>query len=149
MDLFIDTNVLLDHFGNRAGFAVDARKILAMGLFKDARLWAAPQSFNDMFYILRKAFDSHAVQDAFSKGYTFINVCSVDSDDMALAARRSWNDMEDCLIAICAEKVRADYLVTRDAKGFSQSKVEAISPQELIAKVESTFGISYGWIDAL
>lgn len=149
MDLFIDTNILLDHFGNRTNHAADARKILAMGLFKDARLWAAPQSFNDMFYILRKAIDPHAIQSAFSKAYAFINVCSIDSDDMALAARRSWNDMEDCLIAICAEKVRADYLVTRDTRGFAQSTIEAISPQELITHMESVCNISYDWIDKL
>lgn len=146
MDLFLDTNVLLDHFGNRPGFASDSRKVLAMGVFGDARLWAAPRSFSDMFYILRKAVSPGEVQRAFAKSYNFVNVCSEDAADMALAAERSWNDMEDCLIAICAEKVHADYLVTRDADGFADSTVEAIDPGSLIAKVEEERGISYDWL---
>lgn len=147
MDLFVDTNVLLDHFGSRPGFAENARKVLAMGLFGDARLWAAPQSFNDMFYILRKTMEPDAIQAAFAKAYSFVNICSIDADDMALAARRSWNDMEDCLIAVCADKVRARCIVTRDAKGFADASIEAVSPEELLARMEAERGISYGWID--
>lgn len=146
MDLFVDTNVLLDHFGNRPGYVENANRVLAMGLFQDARLWAAPQSFNDMFYILRKVVSPEAVQRAFAKSYTFINVCSIDGADMALAAERSWTDMEDCLIAICAEKVHARYLVTRDEHGFGDSTVEVTSPEKLLALMEEEQGIAYDWI---
>lgn len=146
MDLLIDTNVLLDHFGDRPGYAENANKVLALGLFHDARLWAAPQSFNDMFYILHKVVPAEAVQKAFARAYKVINVCSVDAADMALAAERSWPDMEDCLIAICAEKIHARYLVTRDERGFASSAVEPISPEALLSVFEKERGLVYDWL---
>ncbi len=143
MDLLLDTNVLLDHFGNRLTFAKDANMVLAMGLFGDVRLWAVPQSFNDMFYILRKVVDSASIQKSFEKIYRFVNVCTIDSADMKLAAERGWNDMEDCFIAICAEKIGARYIVTRDASGFASSKVAPIAPDRLVELMKNERGICY------
>lgn len=143
MDLFVDTNVLLDHFGNRRPFCSDARRVLAMGIFGDARLWAAPQSFNDMFYILQKVVPSEAIQASFSRAYDAINICSVGPDEMALAAQRSWPDMEDCLVSICAEKVGARYLVTRNARGFARSQVKPVNPAWLLEHMREERGITY------
>lgn len=57
--------------------------------------------------------------------------------------------MGDCLIALCAEKVRAQYLVTRDESGFGDSAVEPISPDRLLERLEEGRGISYEWIEHL
>lgn len=43
--------------------------------------------------------------------------------DYTNALRLGWDDLEDCLVALCAQSARADYLVTRDTKGFSRSLV--------------------------
>lgn len=52
---------------------------------------------------------------------------------MRVAAR--WADFEDCLVARCAEKIKADYIITRNVKDFRDSAVEAITPEELFARL--------------
>ena len=37
--------------------------------------------------------------------------------------------------AACAEKAEADYLVTRDKKGFQRSPVKTVTPAELLALI--------------
>lgn len=147
MDLLLDTNVLIDHFGNRPGFVDGSNQVFCMGAFGDVKLWVAPQSLNDTFYILRKALSSSAIQEAFAKSLSYLNVCPVNHGMYLRAAQEAWPDMEDCLIALCAEEVHADYIVTRDTRGFEKAKVQAVDPKEVIAIMKDKYGLSYEWID--
>lgn len=42
-------------------------------------------------------------------------------------------DYEDALQAAAAKACGADWLITRDAKGFAKSTVPAVSPSEFLA----------------
>ena len=87
------------------------------------------------------------VQDAFVNSASFLRICPVDQDDVLAAASRKWPDFEDCLISEGAQKVRADYLITRDKNGFARSDVEAMSPNSFFSMLESDYGIVYEEID--
>lgn len=147
MRALIDTNVLLDYFGRRMPFFSAWKKLSAMEAFGDIELWAAPQSFADVFYILRKVIDPADLQHAFSESLSFLNVCHVDEAVTAEAFRRPWPDYEDCLIALCAESIGADYLITRDEDGFRKSKVPVFSPDSFFAMLESEHGVVYDVCD--
>jgi len=148
MDLLLDTNVVIDHFGARPGFDTDAHKVFATGLFGDATLWVTPNSLRDAFYILRKTVSPADIQAAFTRSFSCVHVCSVCQEDIERAASLSWQDMEDCMISVCAEKVHADYIVTRDANGFSASPIKTISPAELLKKMAEQQNIHYDFIDS-
>lgn len=60
------------------------------------------------------------------------------------AARLGWDDFEDCLIALAAERVGADYLITRDAKGFARSTVPAVSPDAWLNVMREEHSLDYG-----
>lgn len=143
MDLLLDTNVVIDHFGNRPGFVDDANQVFCMGAFGDVKLWVVPQSLNDAFYILRKVLSPAAIQDAFAKSLSFVNVCPVSHGTYARATQQAWSDMEDCLIALCAEDVNAQYIITRDKAGFVNAKVKAVEPKEIVAIMRDKYGLSY------
>ena len=53
------------------------------------------------------------------------------------------DDLEDCLVALCAQSARADYLVTRDTKGFSRSLVPVVSPSEWLALMEQRHALCF------
>lgn len=143
MRALIDTNVLLDYFGRREPFFSACEKLCAMQAFGDIELWAAPQSYADVFYILRKTISSADLQSAFIESLNFINVCKVSHEEVAEASRRSWDDYENCLIALCAENIDADYLLTRDEDGFQAAKMPVFSPAEFFAMLESEHGLVY------
>lgn len=45
-----------------------------------------------------------------------------------------FKDIEDCVISECALSADADYIITRNVKDFSESKVKAITPEEFLQK---------------
>lgn len=129
MNLLLDTCVLIDYLGRREPFFSDACRIIAAGYFGDAKLWVPGPSFKDAFYILGRQGDPAAIQRAFIKVAEVVTPVSLPPEDHVRAARLQWDDYEDCLVALCAERARADYLVTHDASGFARSSVPTLSPR--------------------
>ena len=143
MKLFLDTNVLIDYYTSRQPYRQFCMKLLAMQIFEDVELWASAKSFTDVFYVGRKFVDPHALQQAFLDSAEFLNVCSLDAHDIEVAAEKQWLDFEDCTVAVCAQKVGADLLITRDVKGFEESPVDPISPEDFFTYLEKEYGLVY------
>ena len=55
--------------------------------------------------------------------------------DMTKAAELQWDDYEDALQSVTAERIRADYIITRNVKDFRKSKVVAFTPTEFLARL--------------
>lgn len=144
MRLFLDTNVLIDLFGHRNGFYDDALKLVGSSILGDTTLWASAESFTDIFYVLTKCHaDPSSLQKAFLTSLDFLNVCAIDQDDIAIAASQGWPDFEDCLIALCAAKVEAEYIITRDRTGFAQSAIPALTPNGFFQHLQEACSITY------
>lgn len=144
MNLLLDTNVLIDYLGRKPPFFEAAERIVAAGYFGDARLWTSVQSLKDAFYVLNHYVESARVQKALLKACEVISPIGISADDALRAARLAWDDYEDCLIALCADKAKADYLITRDAKGFQRSPIPTMRPEEWLAFMEKERGLAYG-----
>ncbi len=142
MKLLLDTNVLADFYLQREQFSEDVNSIAAAGICKDVELWASAKSYTDIFYIGKKHFASEVLQSAFLASFEFIHICTLGKEDLESAAKECWNDFEDCLIHISAVKVDADFIVTRDAKGFAASTVKTAAPSEVVAMLEER-GLRY------
>lgn len=147
MRALIDTNILIDYFGQRQPYFELWPKLRIMREFGDIELWVAPQSFADAFYILSKQVPPDELQHAFHKSLSFLNVCSVGQAEVAETMRRCWEDYEDCLVALCAESIDADVLLTRDASGFKKAKLPAYSLEGFFQMLEAEYGLVYEEID--
>lgn len=55
--------------------------------------------------------------------------------------------MENCLIALAAERADADYLITRDKSGFKRSMVPTLSPEEWLRRMRDEYHLTYDAID--
>ena len=131
MRLLLDTNVLIDHYARREPFDRMSRMLVTARLFGDVELWASAKSFTDVFYVGRRFIDGIELQRALTASLDYLDVCAIDTRDIREAASRGWSDFEDCLIAVAAEKVKADFIVTRDQRGFHDSSIPTISPSAL------------------
>lgn len=144
MNLLLDTNVLIDYLGRKPPYFPAAQRVVAAGFFGDARLWVSTQSLKDAFYVLDHYLDSQKIQRAMLKACEVVTPVALSGEECLRAARLGWDDYEDCLIALAAEKVKADYLVTRDLKGFSRSPVPAVSPEDWLSSMRQERGLEYG-----
>lgn len=146
MKLFLDTNVLIDYYAKREPFFEPMKKLRIAQVFGDVELWASIQSFSDIEYILRRAIPIEQLRKMIAESLSFINIAASTASDLAEGVASSWPDLEDFLIATNAKHIKADYLITRDKKGFSNSQVQVMSPTEWLALMESK-GIIYSEVD--
>ena len=50
------------------------------------------------------------------------------------AAKMKWNDFEDAVQNATAERIQADYIITRNVRDFLNSKIPAVSPAEYLSQ---------------
>ena len=131
MDLMLDTNIVLDHIGRREPFYELSRRTCLLGIVGEARTFVSASMVTDLFYLLRKDFGSREAQRMIEEDLSFLQ-----------ALAQKWNDFEDCLVARCAKKAGADYIVTRNVKDFERSSVKAITPQQLFDELDAR-GVVY------
>jgi predicted nucleic acid-binding protein len=144
MVLLLDTNILIDLYGQREGFFEDAERLYGSALFGDNQVWSTFNSYTDVFYILhRSGMDSTTAQTAILDSLDGIHICEIGQDEIVAAAQAGWPDFEDCLISVCADKIKADYIITRDATGFTASKTPAATPSEFLRILREDYGIVY------
>lgn len=143
MKLFLDTNILIDYFARRGPFVAPLVQLRIMQLFGDVELWASARSFTDIFYVLHKQVGAVELQRAFEESASFLKICSIDGTDVLEASKLQWPDFEDCLIDRAAQKVKADFILTRDPKGFERSKIPRKDAQSFVEWLDREWGISY------
>lgn len=142
MELMLDTNVVLDHVGKREPFTDIARKICLLGIAKEANLYISTSMITDLAYLLRKDHGSIGSQKLIEDTLSFLQPISCSPEDVKQALFEKWDDFEDCLVAQCAKKIKADYIITRNTKDFSRSAVPSITPEDLFAILEKQ-GFTY------
>ena len=63
------------------------------------------------------------------------SVADLKADDLKKAADMRFKDYEDAIQSACATRIKANYIVTRNMKDFSEGKVTAIKPAELLDRI--------------
>jgi predicted nucleic acid-binding protein len=141
MKVLLDTNIVIDAAetvvsdASRIPFNKDAEQIilLAAGQSLDSAITASTAS--DIYYLVRKYLkDTAATIAELKKLFVLIDIISVDKADCLAAFNTGMADYEDSLLAVCAEKWGADYIITRNTKDFSASPVPAITPGDFLAR---------------
>ena len=143
MRLFLDTNILVDFYARRDPFFREVKLLWIASYFKDVELWASSQSFADAEYILRRAIPVRTLREMMAKSLAHLRISSPGPNDLADGLSSDWPDLEDFLIARCAQSEGADYLITRDAEGFESSKVPALSPEQFFMVMQEEYGVVY------
>ena len=146
LSILLDTNILIDFYQRREPHVDYARQLMLASSFGDAELWVSAKSFADVFYVLSKRHPSSEVQAAFLESLGWLKVCSIDGPDVKLASERTWDDFEDCLVAQCARKIGADYIITRNTRDFTRSSIKALTPEQLFEELAAR-GLVYEEID--
>jgi predicted nucleic acid-binding protein len=143
MDLLLDTNVMIDYFAAREPYYEQMKQLKAMAYFGEVKLWGSSNSFTDVFYVMNKANDTKTVQKAFLASKDYLSICSVNGEDVYQTCEQGWADFEDCLVAVCADKIKADFIITRDISGFKLSKIPSLTPGDFLEMIREKRGISY------
>ena len=146
MDLVLDNNIVIDHIDRREPFYELSRRVCLLGVVGEANTYISVNMLTDIYYLLRKDYGSQGAQDLIENNLSFLQLIGISAEDAQKALAARWGDFEDCLVARCAEKIKADYIVKRNVKDFRSSSVEAVTPEELFDRLEKQ-GFVYEEVD--
>ena len=84
---------------------------------------------------MRKELDRSQIEEVIGKLGAIFTIADMKADDLKKAAIQPIDDYEDALQSVCASRIKADFIITRNLKDFKNSKVMAIKPSELIERM--------------
>ena len=131
--VLLDINVVLDVLAEREPFVTDSQAVLQLIEARAIEGVLAAHTVTTLHYLLNKHLSKARARKTLEDLLHIFSVEPVDEDRLRHALAMNWSDFEDAVQAACAEKAEADYLVTRDKKGFRRSVVRPITPAELVA----------------
>lgn len=135
MKVLIDTNIILDVLCRRPGFYENASRIFKLCEVRKMSGIISALSVPNIMYILRKELDADKIREILEKLMLIFSVVDLTADDLIKAADISFGDYEDAIQSVCAARIKANYIVTRNTKDFLESKVPSIEPRDLLDRI--------------
>ena len=135
MKLLIDANILLDVLQNRENFVRASSMVWKLCETEQAKGYISALTFANLVYIMRKEMDAQRIEEVLHMLSLIFEFAELNDSDLFRAAALQWPDFEDAVQSVTAERIHADYIITRNVRDFSRSKVIAFTPDELIARL--------------
>jgi predicted nucleic acid-binding protein len=133
MRVVFDSNVLLDAIALRPDYQTAQKLIMAVSQDKIQGVITA-NSITDIYYVARKYVSDSEVREIISNLLSVFDIAPVDGDDCATALGLPMKDFEDAVLAVCAVRAEADYIVTRDEGLICEEgcPISAVHPSDIL-----------------
>lgn len=135
MKLLIDANILLDVLQNREPYVQASSVIWKLCETEKAKGYVSALTFANLVYIMRKELEPKKIEETLQALSLIFEFVDFSASDLSRAAELNWDDFEDAVQSVTADRVHADYIITRNVRDFTKSKVIAFAPSELIARI--------------
>ena len=136
MRLLIDGNIVLDVLQNREEHVKDSSKIWKLCETEQAEGYASALTFDNLVYVMRKELTPKTIEDVLNKLSLIFQFTELSVVDMIKAAEMKWDDFEDALQSATAERIHANYIITRNIKDYQSSLVPAFTPAEFLSQLQ-------------
>ena len=131
--LFLDTNIIIDLLADRKPFSNSAYIIFREAKLNKWKLFTSSNSILTTFYILEKQLNAIDANYAIKTILKRLDIQDLTKKELFLALSSKTEDLENASQIECANKVaEIDYIITRDKKGFKNSIIEILLPDELL-----------------
>ena len=135
MKLLIDANILLDVLQNRAPHVHDSALVWKLCESGKAEGWVTALTLANLVYIMRRELSPERIEEVLSRLSLIFHTADLTASDLVQAAGYQWNDFEDALQCVAAERIRADAIVTRNIRDYKDTLIPAYTPAELLARI--------------
>jgi predicted nucleic acid-binding protein len=137
--VFLDTNIVIDVLANREPFSNFASMLLDYGEKGKINIYISALSYSNIYYILRKSCSHKEMNSLLKDINSIMTTIDVTGYIIQEALDSTLKDFEDAIqvnTALSNKKIQA--IVTRDPKGFKNTEISVLTPQEAISIIEST-----------
>ena len=136
MKVVFDTNVILDAAMGRPDSG-DAQELILAVVNEEIAGLVTANTITDIHYIVKKRRGDATAREVVQNTLYVFDVIQVDGESCMEALELPVADYEDAVLAVCAAREEADYIVTRDQAFLAApSPVPAMTPTELLRLIE-------------
>jgi predicted nucleic acid-binding protein len=133
IDLFIDTDVIIDFLTDRKPFSREAAILFTLIEQKKLKGYASSLTFSNLYYVLRK-FETHnkviSKLDSLSK---ILTIVKVEEQTIRKALASGFPDFEDSIQYFSAiENKKIDVIITRNTKDYKKSDISIMTPGDYL-----------------
>ena len=133
MKAIIDTCVILDYLQRREPFFDDALN-LAIGLAnREFEAYISANSITDLYYIIHKhTHDDKETRKHLTNLTQVFGIADTLAEDCIYALHSEITDYEDAVMSETASRTGVDYIVTRNVRDYTKSKIPVVTPGEFL-----------------
>lgn len=127
MKILLDTNIVLDVLLARNPFVYSAREIFIKIENAEVDGYLSASSVTTLHYLAAKSLGKHDADKTIEELLVLFSIANIDKTVLQNACRENGVDYEDSVIYCAAKQENIDIIITRDKKGFKNSKVTVVS----------------------
>ena len=132
MNVLIDTNVALDYFLRREGFAENAKQVFHEIISGDIDGCLSSSMITDVYYCISRQKNAGIARKVVEEVYRYLTILTVGEVTIGEALALPMDDFEDAVQAVAAKDFGIDIVVTRDKEGFQNSGLHVYSPEKFL-----------------
>lgn len=136
MKLLIDANIILDVLQKRESHYKYSAIIWKLCETCKVTGYVSILTFMNMVYILRKELTPEKIEEVYKALSLIFTFEDLTEEDVKNALMKKHKDFEDAVQMETAERVEADFIITRNVKDFMKSPIPAYTPLEFMQRVE-------------
>ncbi len=133
MNVFIDTNVLMDVLLERKPFFTESQQIWFLAERGKIRGLVSVLSFPNIYYIVRKLKKQEAACSMLSILRDTFSPVALDEQILHQAMDAKFSDFEDAIQYFSALRAEAACLVTRNLNHFPRSQLPVLTPADFLS----------------
>jgi len=132
--ILLDTNIVLDLLLEREPFCNEAKDIFTLIESNKISGFLCVTSITTIYYLISKSVDKSKADEIIDKLLQLFNIADVNKNILIKSLKNNGKDFEDSVIYTSAEYFNIDVIITRDKKGFKQSNIKVMEPNDFLEK---------------
>ena len=133
MNVYLDTNVLLDVFLERHPFIADAQKLWFLAERGKIEGAVSALSFPNVYYVIRKVRDPDVAIRMLKAMRDTFHIVECDGQILHQAMDAKFSDFEDAVQYFSALRLNAVCMVSRNPRHFPKSSLPIFTPPEFFS----------------
>lgn len=133
MKVLIDTCIIIDALQDRKPFSKYAQQIFLETAKRSFIGCITAKSITDIYYLTHKAtHNDEATREILHKLFSLFEIIDTSAIDCIKAVSSPMKDYEDAVMSETASRNALDYIITRNVKDYSQSKIPVYMPESFL-----------------
>lgn len=84
---------------------------------------------------MHKELETKRIKEIIEQLSLIFEIVDLKADDLKRASALEFNDYEDAIQSVQANRIKANYIITRNIKEYNKNKVTAIKPSEFLERI--------------